>query len=169
MKNIEQLRHLHFFYKAGLATYSECIEWAVDRLQLNQEEEDLDVVLLAAATDGDEVLPLVEKIIQKNADTPFNEELVAGKHVAFLYEAYKTGDESVTSLEDKLNKLYNALGNPDWLVMLSRNCEYATDIPAFLRPFEEEFKYIAELWASSETRNEFWKRYSRDLSNQHDI
>ena len=169
MKNIEQLQHLHFLHKVGLGNYSDCIGWAVERLQLNQEEEDLDVVLLAAATEGDEVLPLVEKIIRKHTDIPLDEQLVAGKYVAFLYQVYKTGDESVTSLDDKFTKLYNALGYPDWLVMLSRNCEYATDIPTFLGPFEEELKYIAELWASSETRKDFETRYSRDASNQHDI
>ncbi len=169
MKNIEQLQYLHFLHKIGLGNHSDCIGWAVERLQLNQEEDELDVVLLAAAMEGDEVLPLVENIIRKNADTPLDEQVAAGKYVVFLYRAYKTGDESVTSLDDKFTKLYNALGNPDWLVMLSRNCEYATDIPAFLGPFEEELKYISELWTSSETRKDFEAKYSRDASNQHDL
>ena len=52
--------------------------------------------------------------------------------------------------------------------MLSRNCEYATDIPAFKEPFEREFEYVASLWASTASKAEFEAQYSREISNQHD-
>ena len=52
--------------------------------------------------------------------------------------------------------------------MLTRNCEYATDIPAFEEPFEREFSYIATLWAEAKIKADFDVKYSRDVSNQHD-
>jgi hypothetical protein len=53
--------------------------------------------------------------------------------------------------------------------MLSRNCEYATDVPAFQEPFEQEFDYISKLWESSSTRAEFEQRYRPEISQKHDV
>ncbi|MNM93044.1 hypothetical protein D3C81_1054050 [compost metagenome] len=53
--------------------------------------------------------------------------------------------------------------------MLSRNCEYATDVADFQQPFEDEFRYIASLWAQAESLAAFDREYSRKTSNGHDI
>jgi hypothetical protein len=65
--------------------------------------------------------------------------------------------------------LYPALDYPDWLTMLSRNCEYAIDVPDFERPFEDEFRYIASLWAQAEGLAAFEGEYRRQISNGHAI
>ncbi len=52
--------------------------------------------------------------------------------------------------------------------MLSRNCEYATDVSIFEEPFEQEFAYIAGLWESVASRADFEAKYSRAVSDQHD-
>jgi hypothetical protein len=170
MNAISQLQNAYFLLKFGIESHQPCIDWAIERLQSDQEGDDLDVVLLAAATDRDEVLPLVGKIIERYIGlAALDDELAAGKYIASLHQAYQAGKETVASLDEKFTKLYYSLGYPDWLVMLSRNCEYATDIPAFLKPFEDEFVYVANLWASAASCNEFESQYSRDISNQHDI
>ena len=73
------------------------------------------------------------------------------------------------SLDVILTRLYPALAYPDWLVMLSRNCEYATDVPEFVQSFEREFAYPAGLWAGADSVAEFEQRYSRATSNGHDV
>lgn len=169
MNAISQLQNSYFLLKLGMGSHQTCIDWAIERLQSDQEGDDLDVVLLAAATNRDEIFPLVEKIIERYIGlASLDGELAAGKYIASLHQAYQAGKETVASLDEKFTKLYYSLGYPNWLTMLSRNCEYATDIPNFLKPFEDEFEYIANLWASAESLNEFESRYSRDISNQHD-
>ena len=98
-----------------------------------------------------------------------DDQLAAGKYVVTLYDSYLKGKETIESLDGKLAKLYHHLGYPNWLVMLSRNCEYATDVPCFREPFEKEFAYVAGVWASVTSRAEFEAKYSRETSNQHDI
>lgn len=170
MYAISELQNSYFLMKVGIGSHLTCIDWAIKRLLSDQEGDDLDIVELAAATKQDEVLPLVEKIIERYVGLgSLDDQLAAGKYIASLHQAYRDGRETVTSLDEKLTKLYYSLDYPNWLVMLSRNCEYATDIPNFLKPFEDEFEYIANLWLNSQSFDEFESRYSRDISDQHDI
>lgn len=170
MEAIEQLKHDYFLLAFDVGDFHNCVNWAIDRLRHDQEGEDLDIILLAAATTREEALPLVEQVVARYCGmSALDDELAAGKYVAHLRSAYLQGQETIESLDSKLIKLYFGLGYPDWLVMLSRNCEYATDIPAFEESFEKEFAYIAELWASSGTRSEFESKYSRAVSDQHDV
>ena len=169
MEAIAQLENNYFLFKAGLIDFQVCIDWAIERLSQDQEGDDLEIVLLAAATEVEEVAPLVEQIIARYCGKDvLDEQLVAGKYVVMLRDAYLQGQETVESIDAKLAKLYNVLGYPGWLTMLTRNCEYATDIPAFEEPFEKEFAYIANLWSAASNTVEFYAQYSRAISNQHD-
>jgi len=47
-------------------------------------------------------------------------------------------------IENIIYKFYVSIGS-DWLIVLSRNAEYATDIDNFIKPFEKELKYISNL------------------------
>jgi hypothetical protein len=170
MEAIDQLQHNYFLLKVGFGDFHACIDWAIERLQQDQEGDDLEIVLLAAATEQSEATPLVEQIVERYCGSnTIDAQLAAGKYVASLRKAYLQGTETIESIDAKLTKLYNHLGYPNWLVMLSRNCEYATDIPAFEEPFEKEFAYVAGLWESATSRPEFEAKYSRAISNQHDI
>jgi hypothetical protein len=170
MNAISQLQNFYFLLTLGIGSHQACIDWAIEKLLSDQEGDDLDIVLLAAATNHDEALPLVENIIERYIGlASLDGELAGGKCIASLHQAYQDGKETVASLDEKFTKLHYSLGCPDWLVMLSRNCEYATDIPDFVKHFEDEFEYVANLWASAKSQNEFKSRYSRDISNQHDI
>ena len=113
----------------------------------------------------DEVLPLVEVIIDRYCgSTRIDDEFAAGKYVVTLRTDYLQGRETVESVDAALSILYPKLGYPNWLVVLARNCEYATDISAFKEPFE----YVASLWASAGSKAEFDAQYNREISNQHD-
>lgn len=88
------------------------------------------------------------------------------KYIAALRTAYLKGEETVESLDMKFSSI--KLGYPDWHVMLSRNCEYALDIPAFEEPFENEFDYVANLWAAARSLPAINASYSREKSILHD-
>lgn len=169
MEAIDQLQRHYMMFMLGVGEIQPCIDWAIERLQLNQEGDDLDVVLLAAATTREEASPLAHAILERHkGPAALDEQLAAGKYVASLRPLYLSGAESIESLDGKLTKLFGSLGYPNWLVMLSRNCEYATDVDAFRKPFEQEFEYIADLWGKASTLTEFEAAYSREVSNTHD-
>ena len=122
------------------------------------------------AKDADEAVPLIEGILARHGMQPStNEQWLAGKHIVQLRAAYLRGEETIESLDRNLTIINNVVGHPAWLAMLSRNCEYATDIPDFRPPFEQEFAYIAALWASASAREDFDAAYRREISNTHDI
>jgi Mor family transcriptional regulator len=93
----------------------------------------------------------------------------AGKYIVELSEKYNNNELTVENMNNKISILYNRLEYPDWLVMLSRNCEYATDIEYFRRLFEDELAYISGLWKTSANIEDFNKKYDRKVSNTHDI
>ncbi|WP_298408061.1 hypothetical protein [Janthinobacterium sp.] len=170
---MEQLMVLElecFRLRHGDGQAERCVDWAVERLRLDQEGDDLEIVLLASARGVDEVLPLAEVIIERyRGDARLAEQFLAGKYIVALRAAYLAGRESVSSLDTIFTRLYPALGYPDWLVMLSRNCEYATDVPDFEQAFELEFGYIASLWADAGDAGAFERLYDRERSNRQGV
>ncbi|MBW3509225.1 hypothetical protein [Janthinobacterium sp. NKUCC06_STL] len=173
MKIMQQLTELElavFQLQMGFAPADRCVDWAVERLRLDQEGEDLDIVLLASARGVDEVLPLADVIIERYRGAQrLDQQFLAGKYIDELRAAYLAGRESVSSLDAILTRLYPALDYPDWLVMLSRNCEYALDVPDFQQPFELEFDYIASLWAEAGDVGAFERLYDRERSDRQGV
>lgn len=170
MEDLAKLQQSYSMHKLGVGDLSDGIDWAMDRLRLDQEGDDLDVVLLAGASTTEEAAPYVETIVTRYCgESALDLHLAAGKYVAKLHLSYLAGSESLDSLDTKFSQLYRKLGYPDWMTMLSRNCEYATDVPAFHHPFEQEFQYIAELWDAAPSRRDFEGLYSREVSNRHDV
>jgi hypothetical protein len=142
----------------------------MSRLQADEEGDDRDIPLLAGATGDEEVSALVERVLQRYlgpsaADVP----LLCGKCIAELHRKYVAGQIAVQDLEPIVLKMYGSLSYPSWLVMLSRNCEYATDAEVFVKHFENEFAYIAKLWSNSASVEEFMSRYDRSVSDSHDV
>src|SRR5687768_4241653 len=135
MNAIEELRALYFRLRTGLASWQDCVDWATERLRHDDEGDDLDVVTLAGAR-KDEVLPIVTLILERYLGAgALSNQVAAGKFIVDLHDAYKSGKETAVSLDPRIWRLYYDLDQPSWLAMLARNCEYATDIPAFLAPF----------------------------------
>lgn len=124
---------------------SACIDWAIERLQNNEEIDDADIILLAGSIHEDEVKQLVPKILERYLGHSLSEEYLCGKYIVELHQRYIADEISIIELELILWKLFNNLSMPNWLVMLCRNCEYATDVKSYKKPFEEEFDYIAKL------------------------
>ena len=170
MNAVEELRNSLAAYKYGFGDLRECVAWAVERLSRNDDDGDEDVILLAGSTDESETKELAHKIVHRYLTVDaLDEELWAGRLLVRLYERYRAGTITILALEPIVDALYRKLGHPDWLVMLGRNCEYATDVEPFVKPFEDEFQYISELWKHSMSSNEFKSKYDRLVSNTHDI
>jgi hypothetical protein len=139
MKALEQLELTYFLSRVGVSDFHDCIDWAIKRLMRDEEGDDFDIVRLAAATEREEVVALVEKIIERYHNGPLcDDQLLAGKYVAALHGAYLAKSMTVTSLDATFTMLSTRPEYPDWLVILSRNGEYATDMAYFLDPFESE-------------------------------
>jgi hypothetical protein len=170
MREIKEL--LSLYYRGIYATQglAECSEWAVRRLEADDEGDDLDVVLLASSRDEGERKQLAETVLDRYlADGERSDETGAGKYIVALHASYVQGTASIADIDRWLTRVSPKLRYPDWLVMLSRNCEYATDVDAFVEPFENELQYVAQLWNQSQTIEEFNSRYDRAISNSHDF
>jgi hypothetical protein len=170
MECLSELQRVFFLMRMGLGSFKACIHWAMQRLLLDQEGGDVDVVLLAGASKEGEVLERVPRIIERYGGPKITDDhFIAGKYIAALHADYLGKIETIESLDAKLTKLFVRLGYPDWLVMLTRNCEYATDVDVFREPFERELKYVGELWSRAADRSDFEAVYDRAVSNQHDV
>ena len=169
MISIGLLEDAYFQLKLGVGNPAVCVDWAMQRLSLDQEGDDLEIVLLAGAK-GPDVLPLAEQIVVRYLGEDRREDqLAVGKLIVSLRDAYLCGDETIESLDSTFMSLFSRLDYPDWSVMLARNCEYATDVGPFRGPFEAELTYIANLWASVRCLSEFEAIYERSVSNSHDL
>lgn len=170
MKNIDELYKIFSFYNFHLKEVDSLINWAMNRLENHEEENDNDVVLLASPYDEAEARELSRKILKRYMPKAApNKELLFGKYIVELYQKYKNGKIEIPELDKIISKIYIGLGYPNWLVMLSQNCEFATDVEPFEKHFKDEFKYIAGLWAECESLEEFKQKYDRKISNSHDI
>jgi hypothetical protein len=169
MEALAQLEHSYFLAKAGMGDYHACIDWAVDRVCHDEEGDDEEIVLLAAASRRIEVLTLTEHVVERYCGhDALDNELAAGKYIAALRSNYLGRSETFASLGPKLRDLYVRLNYPDWLSVLCRNCEYAATVPEYKAPFEREFAYIAHLWVLARTRADFDNIYNRAISRQND-
>ncbi len=169
MEALSQLQHEFLLHRLGLKGLDGCIAWAIDRLTLDQEGDDLDIVLLAGSANDAEAYPHVAAVLGRYCDIwALDEELVAGKLLVEMHKAYVAGSESLFSLDRAISKMSCNLSFPAWLTILSRNCEFATDVDYFVKPFELEFNYIAGLWSASNSSADFHRVYSRAISAKHD-
>ncbi len=169
MTNINELRDLFIQYKIEYASIDSCINWAEERLANKEEADDQDIIQLAGTTKWEDAEKLVVKILEKYlGSNEINYEFYFGKYIAKLYDMY--GDEKYTidELEVILNNIFVELGYPFWLQRLSNNCELSTDIIDYVEPFEKEFEYIAGLWRSVNSLDEFNQKYDYEISESHD-
>jgi hypothetical protein len=170
MEAILQLSDAYFLLEHGLSSGRECVKWAEERLLHDQDEGDQDVILLAMPKDKDEIKELVPEILGNYLDDySMDEEYLVGRFIVLLYDKYRSAKLTVEDLDPTFWKLYYDLRCPSWLVMLSRNCEYATDMDLFMKPFEDEFAYISDLWIRASSTDDFYSQYDRKVSNSHDI
>jgi hypothetical protein len=169
MNSVDELQDILFAYEFALSSWKDCVNWAVARLLNDEEAGDKDIILLAGSSGEAEALELARQIVQRHLQPdPRREELWAGKLQIQLYHRYKAGTITIIELERIISALAVALEYPQWLTMLSRNCEYATDIDNFVKPFEDEFKYICDLWTECQTLEDFHQKYDGRVSDSHD-
>lgn len=169
MKAIAELQQAYHHYKLGLCGAKPCIDWALARLDADEEEGDLEIALLAGEGNNADVSPLVEALLEKYiGDWKLDEQLLCGKYIAELYKRHRSTRISAGELDAEISHIYVKLNYPSWLAMLSRNAEYQTDVEPFVKSFEDEFRYISELWNESSSTKEFQQKYDRKISDSHD-
>lgn len=170
IKSIEDLHSIYIQMRFGWANWTALSQWALERMLNHEDYDDENIILLAGSSFEDEANELASKILVKYLDLEKqNEEYWAGKYIVQLYEKFHTERLNIFELSNIINKIYYMLGHPSWLVILSRNCEYATDVESFEIPFHQEFDYISELWKSCMSLAEFLSKYDRAISNAHDV
>ena len=164
MKAIHELLEAFIPLKYNFTNGQECVKWAGDRLLYDEEENDEDIILLAGSTEEEEIKELSLKILETYIDKQFlDEEYCAGKFIVKLYESYKSGSVSIHRLDSIIGSLYSNLNYPDWLSELAPNCEYATDMEDYRKPFEDEFQYLYELWKDVSSLDEFKSKYAKRI------
>ncbi len=169
MEAINQLERSYFLLKSGGGDYRECIEWALERLRRDEEDDDTDIALLAASHTPVEALTLAELVIERYSGyQALDAQLAAGKYLVTLRHDYLRGIETVPTLETKLHALSERLRFPAWLIVLCRNCRYANEANHYRDLFDKEFAYLTRLWAVATSRLQFESRYNRAISARHD-
>lgn len=170
IKSIEDLHSIYVQIIFGWSNWNALSQWALERLLNNEDNGDENIILLAGSSFEDEASELTNKILTEHLDPEKqNKEYWAGKYIVELYERSYKEELDIFELSNIINRIYSKLGYQNWLVMLSRNCEYATDVDEFEIPFHEEFSYISELWQSCASVAEFLSKYDRSISNNHDV
>lgn len=171
MNKIEELKLSSTAQKYGVGHLKDCVDWAVERLVKVEEDDDMDIFLLAGSTEERQIEELVQAILRRYLDPDdLNDELCAGQLLVRLYDNYHSNAISIKKLDPVFwSMMYDLWPSGDWLVMLCRNCELATFMDNFMNPFEIEFKYLTDLWKEAKSVDDFRKSYDRKISNTHDF
>lgn len=170
MYKIDELHDICMKAKFSLGEWRDCVDWAVQRLMKNEDQDNESIILLASSNEESEIKQLTTEVLNiYYAQEQKNDEYWAGKYVVFLHELFCGLEIDIFELEKRIWKIYYQLGYPYWLTMLSRNCEYATDVQGFEKPFKDEFEYIVDLWKVCNSTTEFYGLYSRNISKSHDV
>jgi hypothetical protein len=125
--------------------------------------------MLAACEEPEEARTFAELVIERYSGfQSLDDELAGGKYLVALRHEYLRGNETVHTLESKLQRLYEHLQHPSWLSVLCRNCRHARNAAAYQELFDSEFAYLTRLWAVATSRTQFDSRYNRRISARHD-
>lgn len=106
MNKIEELKLAFTKYKYGAGQLTGCVDWAVERLVKVEEEDDMDIVLLAGSTNESEIVELVQDILSRYLDAEtFNEEFCAGQLLIRLYDSYHAKTINIIELEPIISSM----------------------------------------------------------------
>jgi hypothetical protein len=169
MQLLSELQIAYKRYLLGLASYQELIAWGINRLQADEEGDDLDVVLLASTDRKDEASSLALEIILRYAKSDIDLGFVIGKELIAIRSRFKEGNISLFDIDKMLTKFYRELDYAGWFTMLYRNCAIAADTENFVQSFSDELDYICSLWERCSSFDEFNAVYDRAISNSHDF
>jgi hypothetical protein len=166
---VEELYDIYMRVQIAQAEWRDCVQWAVDRLLADEHESNVDVVTLAGARKGDDVSDLVVRVLRAHLPAAQrDDEYWAGQYIVELYNQFQRGEIDIPRLDTLLSLVAGTVGYPDWMTILLRNCEYATDVSVFQPWFRKEFDYIAGLWRVCRSADEFHARYDPRISRAHD-
>ena len=146
------------------------IDWAISELLTGVEDGNICILASFNSDDDFEIEYYLDKLLADKPRIGIDESYeVIGEIIIKLSNQYSQKNITIPEIDRIINHIFILTDYVDWLVMLARNCEYATDIDVFLRPFEEELDYIADLWIDYNSYSEFSLKYNRKMSSGHDF
>ncbi len=161
MENTKLEELLDYYYQATYldTNYINCINWAIEQIENGIDDTNINILAGLNPDNQTEVQEYIEKIIQKViVPDDYDIETWAGKFIVLTGEKYLKNEIDISEFDEILSKLYYNLEYPHWMGMLSRNCEYATDIDGFKEPFLNELNCIMDSWRGSNNLEDFYKK-----------
>lgn len=167
--NKKELKQSYIEAQFFESAFEKSIEWAIT--QIVNGTDDMNINILAGLEPNNyfEIKEYVEKILDEELNVSKEDlEEWAGQYIIELKKLFTDQVIDIWKMDEKISRLYYKLDYPNWMVMLARNCEYATDVEPFEKPFEDELEYITELWTKYPEYSVFIEHYKREISNTHD-
>ncbi|WP_028975026.1 hypothetical protein [Spirochaeta cellobiosiphila] len=153
------------FFETG---FEKSIEWAISQIEAGCDDRNINILAGLESKNHFEIKVYIEKILEEELTvSKVDLEEWAGQLIIELKTLFTDQAIDIWKFDEKISRLYYKLDYPNWMVMLARNCEYATDIDP--RPFEDELEYITELWSKYPKYSDFIKHYNSVISNTHDF
>ncbi len=148
--------------------YASCLEWAAERIAEGDSSPALRA--LAGREPGDATVIRKDCELILGMDAIADQDMVlewAGRYLAKAGRLFAEGSLGLERIQGPIAKITELLGKPDWLVILARNCEYASGLPAYRAAFEAELKYLSRLWSHAQGIADFLRAYDQRVSSKH--
>ncbi len=166
MTNINELLALFIEYKTEYTSIDSCIKWAENQLEADENIDDPDIILLAGAKTSMEANDFIKKILEHYMGNYVTKDRFCfGKYLVRIYDRYKNDEYTPERIEEILRNIeikfdysfeMGYLYNFSDLIWMNGK-----------EPFEKEFEYIAELWRSVNSLDEFNQKYDEKISKSH--
>lgn len=148
--------------------YAPCIEWAAERRAAGESSPALSALAEREPGDATAIRKDCEQIL--GMDPLADQDTLlewAGRYLVRAGRLFAEGSLGLEHIQGPIAKITEILGKPDWLVILARNCEYASGLPAYRAAFEAELKYLSRLWSHSPGIADFLRAYDQRVSSKH--
>ncbi|MDC7127368.1 MAG: hypothetical protein PQJ46_17525 [Spirochaetales bacterium] len=167
--NKKELKQTYIEAQFFESAFEKSIEWAITQIENGTDDMNINILAGLEPNNYFEIKEYIENILDEEL-TVSKEDLEewAGQYIIELKKLFIDQVIDIWKLDEKISRLYYKLDYPNWMVMLARNCEYATDVEPFEKPFEDELEYITELWTKYPEYSDFIENYKREISNTHD-
>ena len=107
MNKIDELHNFCVKARFSLGKWHDCVDWAVQRLVNNEDQDNQYVILLASSNEQSEIEQLTSEILDTYlASGKRNDEYWAGKYVVFLHELFYSSEIDIFELDLDL-KVFN--------------------------------------------------------------
>lgn len=107
MNKIDELHDICMKAKFSLGEWRDCVDWAVQRLMKNEDQDNESIILLTSSNEESEIKQLTTEILNiYYAQEQKNDEYWAGKYFVFLHELFCGLEIDIFELEKRIWKIY---------------------------------------------------------------